>query len=143
AAAVQDDQHDRAIWILKGHILQVALLPGVRFDPVGARSNKFAGVGQGGEIHRGRDFGRRNSSIDFDHPTTVTAPAEVRLMILVEGQVPQNYTLRPVPRRFNNEPNLLLEQLTFLPVAAGTLREPEALFREAAVELALRGHALP
>src|SRR5205823_5740139 len=45
AAAVQDDQHDRAIRILKGHILQVSLLPCVRFDPIGARSNKFAGVG--------------------------------------------------------------------------------------------------
>src|SRR5438552_7695517 len=106
AAAVQDDQHDRAIRILKGYILQVPLLPGVRSDPVGARSNKFAGVGQGGEIHGGRDFGRRKSSIDFNHPTTVTAPAEVRLMILIEGQVPQDYTLRPVPNRFNNEPNL-------------------------------------
>jgi len=59
-------------------------------------------------------------------------------MILVQSQVPQDHALRPIPGRGDDQANLFLEQSSFLPLAAGTFRQPNVFVRKTIVEFGLR-----
>ncbi len=67
----------------------------------------------------------------------------MRRVILIESEVPQNDTLSPVARSFNNEIRLSHQQIPFLPFAARALSEPNSFSREMIVEFGLGFRAAP
>src|SRR5713101_753546 len=64
-------------------------------------------------------------------------------VILIESEVPENDTLPPIARRFDNEIRLSHKQIAFLPLAARTFREPDAFGGKMIVEFALGVRAAP
>src|SRR6266851_1666472 len=79
------------------------------------------------EIHGGYDSRGRDGIINRNYGAAGLAATEKRFVILVQSQVPQDHALRPIPRCGNDQANLLLEQSSFLPLAAGTFRKPNVL----------------
>jgi len=53
--------------------------------------------------------------VDGYYAAAVCATTQMRRVILIEGEVPQNDTLPPIPHRFDNEIRLSNKQVVFLP----------------------------
>src|SRR6266480_6680191 len=66
-----------------------------------AGSYEQAGMRQRIVLHVARDGA--GGRADRHHPTTVPAAARMRPMILVQGEIPEEYPLRPVARRIDDE----------------------------------------
>src|SRR5262249_37291513 len=99
-------------------------------------------MGQGCEIHRRHYLHWRSRMIHRHYTTAVRASSEKWLVILIERQIPQDNAFRPIPRRVDNQPRLLFEQIALLPVAAGALRHPDFFVRKTLMQFGLsRRHA--
>src|SRR5882672_71594 len=77
--------------------------------------------------------------IEGNDSAASSASSKIRFVILIESEIPQHHGLRPVARRGNDQPHLLFEQISLLPVAPGTLRHPDFFFWEAFVQFQLSG----
>jgi hypothetical protein len=75
--------------------------------------------------------------VDRDDASAGFASTQIGLVLLIQSEVPQHHAFGPVPRCADDQLHRFLKQLAFLPLAAGAFREPNALFWEAVVELAL------
>src|SRR6266513_3635440 len=88
------------IGVPEGHTFEPGDTGGRR-DAPRARAYEPAGVRQRVILHVAR-YGT-GSRVDRDHPAAVTAAARMRPMILVQGEIPEEYPLRPVARRIDDE----------------------------------------
>jgi len=79
---------------------------------------KLAGVRERGEVHRGSDRRWRCGVVDGDYAAAIRAAAQMRSVILIEREIPENDALRPVASGFDDEARLSHEEIAFLPFAA-------------------------
>jgi len=64
-----------------------------RVDAKSTRRYKLAGVGEGGEVHRGMTVVWRCGVVDGNDSPAVGATAKMRSVILIERKIPQNNAL--------------------------------------------------
>src|SRR4030095_15975256 len=102
---------------------------------------ELAGVAERRVVHGRSNLCWRTRFVHNDLAAARRATAQVRLMILIERQIPQDHALRPMARYANNQLHLLLEHFAFLPIAAGAFSHPDFLARETLIEFCLCGGA--
>ncbi len=75
--------------------------------------------------------------VDRDDASAGFASTQIGLVLLIQNEVPQHHAFGPIPRCADDQLHRFLKQFAFLPLPAGAFREPNALFGEPVVELAL------
>src|SRR6266513_3234321 len=127
---IDDDECLGAVvGVPEGHAFESGNAGGRRDTPC-AGSYEPAGMRQGVVLHVARDGA--GSRVDRHHPAAVPAAARMRPMVLVQGEIPEEYPLRPAARRIDDE--RAYEPLEMVgeirrPLPAGALGEIGVLVR--------------
>src|SRR5215469_11500238 len=135
--AVQDQKYQRAVWISESDIFQAVWAEGIGSDALRAPMDEFACKGKRREIYRRNRFRPSVVVTHRNHSAAIRAAAKMRLRVLIQSQVPQDHRLRPTAHGMDDQPHLFDQQVSLLPIAAGTFRHPDGKTGKALVEFGL------